>query len=151
VKALALLGVLLLAFSLVFIEPPGPVFLSEANSCGDMMKVQVPEYLREKGYPRVILVDRRYVYENWGYAWKQFLNDTFRVDGVYDHRRGRILSPEEASYLVVGCVESLEVNWGKTLFFVFGVGFTVAGLVSPSGGGRREESRPSWREVGGMG
>jgi len=150
VKALIVLGALMLMFSLAFMEPVGPFFLSESNSCGEFMKVQVPSYLREKGYPRIILVDRSYVYENWGFAWKDFVNDTFKPEGVYDYKRGRVLSPEEAAYLVVGCVPKVEVNWGKAIFFAFGVGFAVAGLVAPRGGGRGEESRSAWREVGGM-
>ena len=148
-KALLVLGAFLIMFSLVFVEPQGPFFVSESDSCSTPMKVQVPSYLREKGYPRIVLVDRDYVYENWGFAWKDFLNATFKPEGVYDYRRNRVLSPEEAAYLVVGCIPDVEVNWGKAIFFAFGVCFMIMGFISPPSS-RREESRSAWREVGGM-
>lgn len=102
------------------------------------LEVKVPKEVVAQGYPETVKFSERYVRERWGYAWNQFLNDTFKDGKIYDYSAKKYVTPEEARTTVIGSRTGVSVV--KIVLMAMGVLFLSVWFSIPKqeGNGRVE-------------
>lgn len=119
------IGTVLLVLALLT-YPVGIVPLYVEDSTVD---VRVPKEVVSQGYPETVKVSERYIRERWGYAWNQFLNDTFKDGKIYDYSAKKYVTPEEARTTVIG--SRTNISLFKLFLMVMGVLFLSVWLSTP--------------------
>lgn len=134
-------GLILLAVA-ALIPPPGISPIISPDEVVQVIAVRSPPRAIEQGYPETVKFYEPYVKRNWGYAYEQMINDSFRQDGLFDYARGRVLSPEEVKagmivgYTGLSAGSSIysRISWVKLLMMGFGLGMLFGSFLETRGG-----------------